>query len=173
VHDAILIRHAYVLTSDQTRGIGGALMATLVGRSSDQLLVGTWATAEWAIRFYECHGFHLVSTLELEIACLAHAERFLSDNQRHRVVLMYAGNRAPQTRPLLATIARQAISGLDAPRLLSWPLLWRFVGTQFLVVERVADERAESRFDLLRLFRSVVRLSFIYTSRSKTVTYSV
>jgi hypothetical protein len=26
-------------------------------------LVGTWATAELAIRFCERHGFHLVSTL--------------------------------------------------------------------------------------------------------------
>jgi hypothetical protein len=29
-------------------------------------LVGTWATAEWAIRFYERHGFHQVSVLEKE-----------------------------------------------------------------------------------------------------------
>jgi GNAT superfamily N-acetyltransferase len=84
VHDATLIRHAYVLTSYQTRGIGAALLSTLVGRSSGQLLVGTWATAEWAIRFYERNRFHLVSTLELRIACLAHAERFLSDNESHR-----------------------------------------------------------------------------------------
>jgi hypothetical protein len=25
------------------------------------MLVGTWAAAEWAIRFYERHGFELVS----------------------------------------------------------------------------------------------------------------
>jgi hypothetical protein len=28
------------------------------------LLVGTWAAAEWAIRFYERHGFRMVSTEE-------------------------------------------------------------------------------------------------------------
>jgi len=27
-------------------------------------LVGTWAAAEWAIRFYERHGFRLVSAEE-------------------------------------------------------------------------------------------------------------
>jgi hypothetical protein len=26
--------------------------------------VGTWAAAEWAIRFYQRHGFHLVATAE-------------------------------------------------------------------------------------------------------------
>lgn len=64
VHDATLIRHAYVLSGHQSRGIGGALLATLVGQSSGQLLVGTWAAAEWAIRFYQRHGFRLVSTEE-------------------------------------------------------------------------------------------------------------
>jgi hypothetical protein len=28
------------------------------------LLVGTWAAAEWAIRFYERHGFRLVASVE-------------------------------------------------------------------------------------------------------------
>jgi hypothetical protein len=28
------------------------------------LLVGTWAAAHWAIRFYERHGFRLVSAEE-------------------------------------------------------------------------------------------------------------
>ena len=33
------------------------------------MLVGTWATAEWAIRFYRRHGFELV-TPELKHALL-------------------------------------------------------------------------------------------------------
>ena len=41
----------------QGRGVGGALLVELVARSTRPLLVGTWATAEWAIRFYERHGF--------------------------------------------------------------------------------------------------------------------
>src|SRR2546428_8120260 len=49
VRDATLIRHAYVLSVNQSRGIGAALLAALVQQSSGKLLVGTWAAAEWAI----------------------------------------------------------------------------------------------------------------------------
>jgi GNAT superfamily N-acetyltransferase len=58
--DVDLIRHAYVLPGDQRHGIGGALLRHLRGLSSRPMLVGTWAAAEWAIRFYERHGFALV-----------------------------------------------------------------------------------------------------------------
>ena len=64
VRDATLIRHAYVSTPHQGRGIGGALLTALRGQATGPLLVGTWAAAEWAIRFYERHGFRLVSTEE-------------------------------------------------------------------------------------------------------------
>jgi GNAT superfamily N-acetyltransferase len=64
VRDATLIRHAYVRTGHQGRGIGGALLDALANRATGPLLVGTWAAAEWAIRFYQRHGFQLVSTLE-------------------------------------------------------------------------------------------------------------
>jgi GNAT superfamily N-acetyltransferase len=57
VQDVFLIRHAYVRSSAQGRGIGGALMAALEERVDRQLLVGTWAAATWAIRFYERRGF--------------------------------------------------------------------------------------------------------------------
>ena len=61
VRDVELIRHAYTAPASQGRGIGGALLAELMGRSTRPLLVGTWAAAEWAIRFYERHGFERVS----------------------------------------------------------------------------------------------------------------
>lgn len=64
VKDATLIRHAYVRTEQQGRGIGGALLQSLVDQTSGKLLVGTWAAAEWAIRFYQRHGFRLVSPEE-------------------------------------------------------------------------------------------------------------
>jgi GNAT superfamily N-acetyltransferase len=64
VRDATLIRHAYVRTSHQGRGIGGALLTKLAAGTTGPLLVGTWAAAEWAIRFYERHGFRLVSPEE-------------------------------------------------------------------------------------------------------------
>lgn len=64
VRDATLIRHAYVRTSHQGRGIGGELLTSLTERAEGPLLVGTWAAATWAIRFYERHGFRLVSPEE-------------------------------------------------------------------------------------------------------------
>jgi GNAT superfamily N-acetyltransferase len=60
VQDVELIRHAYVDPVHQGRGIGGALLAHLRGLAQRRILVGTWADATWAIRFYERHGFHLV-----------------------------------------------------------------------------------------------------------------
>ena len=56
-----LIRHAYVLPAYQRSGIGGALLQNLRRVGTRRMLVGTWAAAEWAIRFYQRHGFALVS----------------------------------------------------------------------------------------------------------------
>ena len=64
VRDVTLIRHAYVRTAHQGRGIGGALLTFLTRQATGPLLVGTWAAAEWAIRFYQRHGFRLVSPEE-------------------------------------------------------------------------------------------------------------
>jgi GNAT superfamily N-acetyltransferase len=60
VGDVDLIRHAYVAPASQSRGIGGALLRQLVSSTTRAVLVGTWAAADWAIRFYRRHGFELV-----------------------------------------------------------------------------------------------------------------
>ena len=60
VGDVELIRHAYVVPASQGRGVGGALLEHLRAASTRQLLVGTWAAAEWAIGFYRRHGFEPV-----------------------------------------------------------------------------------------------------------------
>ncbi len=62
VQDVDLIRHAYVQPDAQGRGVGGALLRHLRSRSRRPMLVGTWSSAAWAIRFYERHGFALVTT---------------------------------------------------------------------------------------------------------------
>lgn len=63
--DTTLIRHAYVLPRCQRRGIGTRLLKYLVALAeTPEVLVGTWADATWAIRFYEKHGFKLVSSRE-------------------------------------------------------------------------------------------------------------
>jgi GNAT superfamily N-acetyltransferase len=61
VRDVDLIRHAYVSPAGQRHGVGSALLEHLARRSTRRMLVGTWAAAEWAIRFYRGHGFELVS----------------------------------------------------------------------------------------------------------------
>ncbi|HUT96858.1 MAG TPA: GNAT family N-acetyltransferase, partial [Dehalococcoidales bacterium] len=60
IKDTTLIRHAYVLPRWQRQGISSRLldyMKRLV--TTPRLLVGTWADADWAIDFYEKHGFKL------------------------------------------------------------------------------------------------------------------
>ncbi|MGH2886104.1 MAG: GNAT family N-acetyltransferase [Solirubrobacteraceae bacterium] len=61
VRDVDLIRHAYVLPGRQRGGVGTALLEHLIGVSTQRMLVGTWAAAEWAIRFYRRHGFEPVT----------------------------------------------------------------------------------------------------------------
>lgn len=61
VRDVDLIRHAYVLPGRQRGGVGSVLLDHLIDLSTQRMLVGTWAAAEWAIRFYRRHGFELVT----------------------------------------------------------------------------------------------------------------
>lgn len=64
VKDATLIRHAYVRSAQQGHGIGGNLLKALSGQVQGKMLIGTWADAVWAIRFYQRHGFRLVEKNE-------------------------------------------------------------------------------------------------------------
>jgi N-acetylglutamate synthase-like GNAT family acetyltransferase len=64
VKDVTLIRHAYVRSDRQNQGIGQKLLAVLRRRTHRPLLIGTWADADWAVRFYQKHGFKSVSRAE-------------------------------------------------------------------------------------------------------------
>ena len=64
VKDVTLIRHAYVRTSRQKRGIGAHLLSHFGKLAKGPVLIGTWASAAWAIRFYEKNGFHMVTAEE-------------------------------------------------------------------------------------------------------------
>lgn len=66
VKDVHLIRHAYVRTGRRRAGIGSHLLSFLMERVESPLLIGTWAAADWAIRFYEKHGFELTMAEEKE-----------------------------------------------------------------------------------------------------------
>ena len=62
--DVQLIRHAYVRTKHRNKGIGTLLLLELMRDSTKPILIGTWKAADWAIRFYEKHGFCLVDEEE-------------------------------------------------------------------------------------------------------------
>ena len=64
VQDVTLIRHAYVRVACQGQGIGAGLLHHLRQQTTKPILIGAWAAASWAIRFYERHGFQLVSSRE-------------------------------------------------------------------------------------------------------------
>lgn len=64
VKDVTLIRHAYVCTAYQNKGIGTKLLAYLQEQTNRPILMGTWKQASWAISFYQKHGFRLVSPKE-------------------------------------------------------------------------------------------------------------
>lgn len=66
VGDVALIRHAYTRTAHQGSGAGSALLEYLRARTDRAMLVGTWTAATWAIRFYERHGFRLVTRRQKE-----------------------------------------------------------------------------------------------------------
>jgi GNAT superfamily N-acetyltransferase len=59
--EVTLIRHAYVHPGAQRQGVGARLLTYLMDNTPGPVLVGTWAAAWWAIRFYEKHGFRLVT----------------------------------------------------------------------------------------------------------------
>ena len=61
VQDVTLIRHAYVRTANRSQGIGGKLLEHLKTLTDRPVLIGTWASASWAVRFYQKHGYELVS----------------------------------------------------------------------------------------------------------------
>ena len=64
LEEVTLIRHAYVAPAAQQQGVGARLLAHLLQEVDAPVLVGTWAAAWWAIRFYEKHGFRLVTPAE-------------------------------------------------------------------------------------------------------------
>jgi GNAT superfamily N-acetyltransferase len=68
IKDVTLLRHAYVLPGCQRKGIGARLLEYLLGLANTrEVLVGTWVDATWAIRFYEKHGFKLMSSREKDV----------------------------------------------------------------------------------------------------------
>ena len=59
--DVALVRHAYTATTLQRSGLGTKLLRHVQGLAEKPILIGTWASAVWAIGFYQRNGFTLVS----------------------------------------------------------------------------------------------------------------
>ncbi len=64
--DVALIRHAYVRTAGRNQGIGTKLLHHLESTTAKPILIGTWAAATWAIRFYEKNGYRSLSRRDTE-----------------------------------------------------------------------------------------------------------
>ncbi|NLS96045.1 MAG: GNAT family N-acetyltransferase [Planctomycetaceae bacterium] len=62
--EVTLIRHAYVRTTERRKGLGGKLLQVHLEKIGTPTLIGTWADATWAVRFYEKYGFRLVTPAE-------------------------------------------------------------------------------------------------------------
>ena len=64
-HNVDLIRHAYVRPEWQGHGVGAVLLKHFSKGAERPILIGTWRAADWAIRFYERHGFARVSDTDI------------------------------------------------------------------------------------------------------------
>ena len=62
--EVTLIRHAYVRTGIQKKGVGTRLLRHFESVTDTPILIGTWAVANWAISFYQKNGYQLLSEKE-------------------------------------------------------------------------------------------------------------
>ena len=62
--DIALVRHAYVAPTTQRTGVGTRLLRHMESLVDKPILIGTWATASWAIDFYQRNGFTLLPSGE-------------------------------------------------------------------------------------------------------------
>jgi N-acetylglutamate synthase-like GNAT family acetyltransferase len=62
--DVTLVRHAYVATAAQRSGVGTRLLRHVQAHAGKPILIGTWASASWAIDFYRRNDFTLLADAE-------------------------------------------------------------------------------------------------------------
>jgi len=58
--DVALVRHAYVASALQKKGVGTTLLRHVESLTDKPILIGTWASASWAIDFYRRNGYTVV-----------------------------------------------------------------------------------------------------------------
>jgi N-acetylglutamate synthase-like GNAT family acetyltransferase len=59
--EVVLVRHAYIDSTTQRKGLGTRLLRHMVDLANKPVLIGTWADASWAIEFYRRNGFTVLS----------------------------------------------------------------------------------------------------------------
>jgi len=64
--EVALVRHAYVAPAAQRSGVGTALLRHVTALAEKPILIGTWASATWAVDFYRRNGFRVVSHADKE-----------------------------------------------------------------------------------------------------------
>src|SRR5262245_7575136 len=62
--DVALIRNAYVRTKQRKRGVGSIILQELLKDEKELVDIGNWKAADWAIQFYEKHGYSVVEEEE-------------------------------------------------------------------------------------------------------------
>jgi N-acetylglutamate synthase-like GNAT family acetyltransferase len=62
--DVALVRHAYVAPTSQRTGVGTTMLHHVEKLTDKPILIGTWASASWAVDFYERNGFALLPSSE-------------------------------------------------------------------------------------------------------------
>jgi GNAT superfamily N-acetyltransferase len=105
-HNVDLIRHAYVLPEWQGHGIGAKLLEHLCDGAERPILIGTWRAADWAIHFYERHGFVRVG--EDDIAPLLRTYWTITERQIATSVVLASPPLAPDVIDRLIDEANRA-----------------------------------------------------------------
>src|SRR5258706_7399393 len=59
--EVALVRHAYVAPDTQKTGVGTTLLRHVQSLTDKPILIGTWAAASWAIKFYRRNRVTVVS----------------------------------------------------------------------------------------------------------------
>lgn len=62
--DVALVRHAYVASTTQRTGVGTTMLHHVEKLTDKPILIGTWASASWAVDFYRRNGFTLLPSSE-------------------------------------------------------------------------------------------------------------
>jgi N-acetylglutamate synthase-like GNAT family acetyltransferase len=86
----------YVDPAWQGHGVGAALIRHLRSLSARRMLVGTWAAASWAIRFYQRHGFELLDPQATRLL-LASYWRISARQMETSVVLIHGAGPGQRT----------------------------------------------------------------------------